>query len=70
MQNTFPVVNELSNPTPNRIIAVLASAIVTAAAVHFVAASAGYATFGSAVQSNILRNYPGDMRLSTFVDII
>lgn len=58
-QNTFPVVNELHNPTQTRCNLVFFCAIGTALTAFMVVAFAGYYTYGSNVESNVLKSYPG-----------
>ena len=56
--NIFPVVNELKKPTLKRINGVVYMSIATALSLYAIVAGAGYATYGSEVESNILVNYP------------
>lgn len=57
-QNVFSVVHELRNPTQARVDCITRSAILTALLVYGVIAVAGFCTYGSEVESNILVNYP------------
>ena len=56
--NIFPVVNELRNPTQARFDAISTSAIFSAGSIYVVVAIAGFLTYGSEVESNILVSYP------------
>ena len=56
--NIFPVVNELKRPTIKRFNLVIYISIATAVTLYAIVAGAGYATYGDAVESNILINYP------------
>jgi amino acid permease len=58
--NIFPVVNELKRPTIKRFNYVILLSIATAVALYCIVAGAGYATYGDAVESNILINYPSE----------
>jgi amino acid permease len=65
-QNTFSVVNELRRPNYFRINFIFIAALGTALFLSMVSCYAGYATYGSKVYSDILRNYPGKNKLSYF----
>jgi amino acid permease len=67
-QNTFPVVNEIQNPTQTRIDAVLIKAIATAFSMFMVVAIAGFVTYGDAVDADVLQSYP-ESGLTTTVRI-
>eukprot|EP00605_Chrysophyceae_sp_TOSAG23-4_P002627 GSChrysophyteH1.ASY1.ANO1.2899.1 assembled CDS len=72
-QNSFGIVNELVNPTIQRINSVFVASIGTAIVVYIVMASAGYLAFGDTVKSNILVSYPNNNITSTariFVSIV
>lgn len=56
--NIFPVVNELKRPTIRRFDRVIYLSIGTACSLYCIVAGAGYATYGDAVESNILISYP------------
>lgn len=56
--NIFNVVNELRNPTQARFDAVSGCAIVTSGSIYLVVAVAGFLTYGTEVESNILISYP------------
>ena len=57
-QNVFSVVHELRNATQARVDNITRSSIVTALGVYGVIAIAGFCTYGSEVESNILVSYP------------
>mmetsp|Transcript_27400 Transcript_27400/g.37760 ORF Transcript_27400/g.37760 Transcript_27400/m.37760 type:complete len:599 (-) Transcript_27400:64-1860(-) len=57
-QNTFAVVNELALPTQSRVDSVFVAATVTALALYLVVAYCGYMTYGSNLNSDILKMYP------------
>eukprot|EP00128_Syssomonas_multiformis_P009843 Colp12_sorted_trinity150504_noHs@11709 len=57
-QNTFAITNEMANPTQERVNTVIMGAIGTAFTVYLTFAACGYHTFGSLVDSNILKSYP------------
>jgi amino acid permease len=57
-QNTFSIVNELQNPTMERITSVFVASTTTAVIVYIIMASAGYIAYGNTVKSNILVSYP------------
>jgi amino acid permease len=57
-QNAFTVVNELREPSAQRINALFAASIATAFIVYVLTASAGYYVYGDNVKSNILASYP------------
>jgi amino acid permease len=72
-QNTFSIVNELQNPTIERITSVCVSATATAIVVYIVMASGGYLAYGDTVKSNILVSYPDNVITSTarvFVSLV
>lgn len=56
-QNIFSVVNEMRRPSRLRTDSAIAAAIASAWAIYVAVAAAGYATFGSAVQSDLLKCY-------------
>lgn len=56
--NIFPVVNELRNPTQKRFDAISAASIYSAGGIYVVVAVAGFLTYGTQVDSNILVSYP------------
>jgi len=64
-QNSFAIVNELSDPTIARIDSVFIASIGTAVIVYICMASAGYLAFGDTVKSNILVSYPNNNITST-----
>jgi amino acid permease len=64
-QNLFSVVNELSNPSQNRLNTIIISVIVTAVFTYVVVAICGYATFHDNVESDILTNYPGNFKYNS-----
>ena len=51
--------NELRNPTQNRVNTVLFAAILTAWSVFMVVVIAAFSTYGSDCESNVLKSYPG-----------
>ena len=51
--------NELKDPTPARMNAVIVLAIGAAMTLYFVVSCFGYSTYGGNVESDILTNYPG-----------
>ena len=57
-QNIFLLTNELHKPTSGRIVAIVAASIGSAMAIYLVISFCGYFTFGNAVSSDILENYP------------
>ena len=57
-QNVFAVVNEIRDPTQERIDTVSFSSISTSAIIYGTVALAGFYTYGDAVDSNILVSYP------------
>ena len=50
--------NELRNPTQERVNSVLLPAIFFALCLYFIVAIGGYSTYGDEVKSDILENYP------------
>jgi amino acid permease len=58
-QNIFAVVNELEDVNINRVDYVISFSIGMAFCIYMAIALAGYSTYGSNVQSDILLNYPG-----------
>lgn len=56
--NIFAVVNELRNPTQKRFDAISGSAIFSAGSIYVTVAIAGFLTYGTEVESNILISYP------------
>ena len=72
-QNSFAVVNELRDPSIQRINSVFVASIATAVIVYIIMASAGYMAYGSTVKSNILVSYPNNSITSTarlFVSLV
>ena len=72
-QNTFSIVNELYDPTIERITSVFVASTTTAVIVYIVMASAGYIAYGNTVKSNILVSYPDNTITSTariFVSLV
>ena len=72
-QNTFSIVNELQNPTIERITSVCVASTSTAIVVYIVMASAGYLAYGDTVKSNILISYPDNVITSAarvFVSLV
>ena len=57
-QNVFSVVTELRNSTQARVDAITRSSVVTAVIVYGIVAIAGFSTYGTEVESNILVSYP------------
>ena len=57
-QNIFSVTNELDDPTPDRCLAVIIGAVSLALTLYCIIGYAGYLTFGSRVQDDILDSYP------------
>jgi amino acid permease len=55
-QNIFSIYNELIDPTPKRIGAVIGTSICACLGVYFVVALFGYFTFGNTVDDNIMNN--------------
>ena len=62
-QNIFAITNELRMPTRSRNASVAAIAVTTALCVYILLGGAGYSTFGSKVQHDILANYPSSNAL-------
>lgn len=58
--NVFSVVHELRNPTQKRVDVITSSSIMTAVCVYGVIAFAGFYTYGTEVESNILVSYPSE----------
>ena len=56
--NMFAVVNELRNPTQKRFDTIAGSAITSAGSIYVAVAVAGFLTYGTEVESNILVSYP------------
>lgn len=72
-QNTFSIVNELQNPTIERITGVCVASTSTAIVVYIIMASAGYLAYGDTVKSNILISYPDNVITSAarvFVSLV
>jgi amino acid permease len=63
-QNIFSACNELTDFTIPRINRVIRSCIGIAGLCYVLIATMGYHTYGSAIQSNILRNYPDNYVLA------
>ncbi|KAJ1406243.1 transmembrane amino acid transporter protein-domain-containing protein, partial [Ochromonadaceae sp. CCMP2298] len=57
-QNIFSSVNEMKQPTPGRINAVVATSIFVAMSIYLIVAACGYHTYGASVDPDILVNYP------------
>jgi len=57
-QNIFPIFNEISSNTQERMNIVIASSIGSATAIYEIIAIFGYLTFGSRVGANIIAMYP------------
>ncbi|TPX54955.1 hypothetical protein PhCBS80983_g05669 [Powellomyces hirtus] len=57
-QNIFSVYNELVDNTPARVKGVVLTSVGTAFSVYEIVAVLGYLTFGTAVTSNIIAQYP------------
>jgi amino acid permease len=57
-QNIFAVTNELENPTPRRCFTVIFAALGLALLLYLIVGFAGYLTFGSLVDSDVLKSYP------------
>ena len=64
-QNLFTLVNELEHPTQQRIDSVVTASVGTACAVFLIAGVAGYATYGDAVASDLLKSYPARSAVTT-----
>lgn len=58
-QNIFAVINELEDVSINRVDKVISLSIGMAFCIYMLISFAGYSTYGSNVQSDILLNYPG-----------
>ncbi len=58
LQNLFPVVNELKQPTTRREDIVITSAQGTSFVFYLIVAFCGYSTFGDTVALNLLMEYP------------
>ena len=56
--NMFAVVNELENPSQKRFDTITSSAVLSAGSVYIVVAIAGFLTYGTEVDANILVSYP------------
>lgn len=67
-QNLFTLVNELKNPTQERIDSVISASIGTACGVFLVAGLCGYITYGDLVTSDLLKSYP-ELPITTFARI-
>jgi amino acid permease len=63
-QNSFGIVNELRNPTIERINLVFVASICTAIVIYIIMASAGYLAYGNTVKPNILVSYPNTNLIS------
>ena len=63
-QNTFAVVNELRNPSQDRMDSVFFASIGSALALYIVVSLCGYFTYGDLMQSDILQMYPGAYHLN------
>eukprot|EP00606_Chrysophyceae_sp_TOSAG23-5_P000928 GSChrysophyteH2.ASY1.ANO1.1285.1 assembled CDS len=59
-QNSFGIVNELENPSIQRINSVFLASISSAVVIYIIMASAGYLAFGNTVKPNILVSYPNN----------
>jgi amino acid permease len=59
-QNLFAVVNELARPTLGRVNRVIGAAVPLALGVYLLVALSGYLVYGTAVQPDLLLNYPAD----------
>ncbi|CAM9196957.1 unnamed protein product, partial [Ectocarpus fasciculatus] len=59
-ENTFAVINELRNPTQDRIDSVFMCSIATTFLVYGTVAMCGYATYGNNIEPDILINYPSN----------
>ena len=57
-QNAFNALGELRNPTTTRRTCVVVAAPLLPMLLYLTVASAGYLTFGDAIQSNIINSYP------------
>ena len=57
-QNAFNVLGELSRPTHDRQMAVIAGAPLLPMVIYLLVASCGYLTFGDGVASSVMNNYP------------
>ena len=57
-QNCFTVLRELETPTHARKLLVIVTSVGLPSALYVLVASAGYLTFGAAVQSNVLNSFP------------
>lgn len=57
-QNCFTVLRELDTPTRARKMLVIVGSVGPLTALYVLVASAGYLTFGAAVQSNVLNSFP------------
>jgi len=55
-QNVVSISNELDRPTPRRVLKLVASAIVIAAAAYLMIAGSGYSTFGDQVSLRVQPN--------------
>lgn len=60
--------NEIINPTQNRVDNVMVGAIATAFSVFIVVAVAGFITYGDAVDSDVLQSYPGAFFFCVFLN--
>lgn len=59
-QNIFGIVNEISNHSQHRVDIVSSSSIGSSYLIYVAIAFAGFYTYGEAVNSNILINYPSE----------
>lgn len=67
-QNTFTVVNELQRPTKSRLSSIFGISIGSAWLVAAIIGCCGYATYGDAVHSDILKSYPGINKYFQFLN--
>ena len=58
-QNIFSVVNELQNPTQQRVDFVIKSSLLSTFVILLIIGGCGYYTYGNQVSSDLLSNYPG-----------
>lgn len=64
-QNSFSVINELCDPSVRRIAGVFVFSIIIALCLYCAIATSGYHTYGSFVQSDLLKSYPQNGLLAT-----
>ncbi len=59
-QNVFTIVNEMRDPTPQRLNSVFTAAMSTSGLLYVVTTFSAYVTFGSHIVSDVLQMYPSE----------